>query len=271
MLDGQSDLGALLNAQSQLMQTIENSTFDVAMEGQKIAIDKLVKEAGPVLVEFEKVVATTTSGVEEQFKNLKTFLHGLFKVRSMPEIYEDIEIGTKEMIRILNKDLGPQIGTALDDAYSTMESSTSDYYQTKSMPKIFAPIESGTEYMMDHLDKTKAAVADIEFSPNSDFSNIEVPEISPQASIVNNSNTIEDISKILGVDPATFFAEARNNSDTEFDLEGLKTAIIDAIKQGQAEVKHDLNVTLEMDKKRLAEVLMTAVTSDKRQFMTYTQ
>ena len=52
---------------------------------------------------------------------------------------------------------------------------------------------------------------------------------------------------------------------------GLKTAIIDAIKQGQAEVKHDLNVTLEMDKKRLAEVLMTAVTSDKRQFMTYTQ
>ena len=44
-----------------------------------------------------------------------------------------------------------------------------------------------------------------------------------------------------------------------------------SIKQGHAEVKHDLNVTLEMDKKVLAEILMTARTSDQRQFMTYTQ
>ena len=50
----------------------------------------------------------------------------------------------------------------------------------------------------------------------------------------------------------------------------MKTAIIDAIKQGQAEIKHDLNVTLEIDKKKLAEVLMTAVTSNNSQFMTYT-
>ena len=62
-----------------------------------------------------------------------------------------------------------------------------------------------------------------------------------------------------------------NLSENDISLESLKTAIIDAIKQGQAEIKHDLNVTLEIDKKKLAEVLLTAVTSDKRQFMSYTQ
>ena len=271
MLNHQEPLGELLNQQATLLQTIKAGTLESALAGSVGAVTNLVDKASPQITKFSEHIKTIRGNVEDQFKELQAFLIDLFKISSMPKIYQPVEDGTKEMIRILSEDLGPQIGTALDDAYSTMESSTSDYYQTKSMPKIFAPIESGTEYMMNHLDKTKAAVADIEFSPNSDFSNIELPEINSQASIVKNSNTIEDISKILGVDAATFFAEAKNNPDTEFDLEGLKTAIIDAIKQGQAEIKHDLNVTLEMDKKRLAEVLMTAVTSDKRQFMTYTQ
>ena len=59
--------------------------------------------------------------------------------------------------------------------------------------------------------------------------------------------------------------------DFEDNLETIKTAIVDAIKQGQSEIKHDLNVTLEMDKKVLAEILMSATTSDQRTFMTYTQ
>ena len=89
-------------------------------------------------------------------------------------------------------------------------------------------------------------------------------------------SAVVDDKIINEVESATMNIAAINNSqksnlsENDISLESLKTAIIDAIKQGQAEIKHDLNVTLEIDKKKLAEVLMTAVTSDNSQFMTYT-
>ena len=89
-------------------------------------------------------------------------------------------------------------------------------------------------------------------------------------------SAVVDDKIINEVESATMNIAAINNSqksnlsENDINLESLKTAIIDAIKQGQAEIKHDLNVTLEIDKKKLAEVLMTAVTSNNSQFMTYT-
>lgn len=277
-LDSQTALGDALAAQSQAMQTIKNTNIENALKIEVEGLKKVVSATEPLMRNFAKNIRDTAKNVNDEIQKLYNYIHQMFKTSSMPDIYEDIEIGTEFMINYLKNDAGPRIGTALDGGLDVMGSKIEDEASTRSMPKIFSSFEEGTSYLLDHLNKTQAEVAAVDFNiPVTPAPVIETPKFAAAEVLqMSNDEYIQMMSSIN--EDATAFDRAITGplppgptGDFEENIETLKTAIIDAIKQGQAEIKHDLNVTLEMDKKVLAEILMSATTSDQRTFMTYTQ
>ena len=137
--------------------------------------------------------------------------------------------------------------------------------EKRSVPKMFGGQKLWDDAFVEVGDNMRDGMREISDAAD----NLNVPvEIS---AVVDDKINIDEMEAGSASIADSSNIQKSNLSENDISLASLKTAIIDAIKQGQAEIKHDLNVTLEIDKKKLAEVLLTAVTSDKRQFMSYTQ
>ena len=259
-LDSQTALGGALTAQADAMQTISNITIQSGLALEVEAANVALESVEPMLRDYEKNLTKTTASTNkaiEEFikKNGGTFGPG-------GSLNQMIREGLDELIRTVGGKSQPVV-EAYSEMFDGIENEATGRVAPSSVPKMFG----GQKLWDDSFSEVVKNMRDGMSRIANAAGNLNVP--------VKVSAVVDD--KIINeVESATMNIAAINNSqksnlsENDINLESLKTAIIDAIKQGQAEIKHDLNVTLEIDKKKLAEVLMTAVTSNNSQFMTYT-
>jgi hypothetical protein len=261
-LDDQTALGGALTAQADAMQTMANITIQSGMALEVEAVDIAIKSVEPMLKAYEKKIAGTTKTTTTA---LATFIEktseSLGDEGSMNKMVKE---GLDELIAVVNR-ASPHVVDAYSKMFTDVQEVAVANVQKKSVPKMFGGQKLWDDAFVEVGDNMRDGMREISDAAD----NLNVPvEIS---AVVDDKINIDKMETGSASIADSSNIQKSNLSENDISLESLKTAIIDAIKQGQAEIKHDLNVTLEIDKKKLAEVLLTAVTSDKRQFMSYTQ
>ena len=261
-LDDQTALGGALTAQANAMQTMANITIESGLALEVQAVEKALKSVEPMIRTAEEKITKTTASTTNA---LATFIQktsdSLGDKGSMNKMVKE---GLDELIAVVNR-ASPGVVDAYSKMFTDVQEVAIENVEKKSVPKMFGGQKLWDDAFVEVGDNMRDGMREISDAAD----NLNVPvEISAVVDDEINSKAMKPSS----VDIADSSNIQKSNlSENNASLESLKTAIIDAIKQGQAEIKHDLNVTLEIDKKKLAEVLLTAVTSDKRQFMSYTQ
>jgi hypothetical protein len=260
-LDDQTALGGALAAQADAMKTMANITIQSTMALEVEAAEKALKSVAPMLTAYEKKIAGTTKTTTTA---LATFIEktseSLGDEGSMNKMVKE---GLDELIAVVNR-ASPGVVNAYSKMFTDVQEVAIENVEIHSVPKMF-----GGQAMWDKAFAVVKETMEVGMSGIANAAdNLNVPvEIS--AVVDDKINIDEMVTGAASITDSSNIQKS-NLSENDISLESLKTAIIDAIKQGQAEIKHDLNVTLEIDKKKLAEVLMTAVTSNNSQFMTYT-
>ena len=132
------------------------------------------------------------------------------------------------------------------------------------MPRFARDLGPGLEEVHRTIEAASDEIGNMYLSPGG----AEIPEVeAPKAKSV--AELQESIAKELNrqISESALSASERSlGVASGIDLESLKTAIVSAISTGLENADQTSNITLEIDKKKLAEVMMTAKTSDRKSF-----
>jgi hypothetical protein len=243
---------------------VYTTAAETAVEGQLAVVSAGVKAGEELLNSLADNIKSGADTVEGAMEALREAIAAMFSPNSMPNIYMPVKEGTEFMIGYLEKDASPRIANGLTGGYEGLGESTTEHTGARSLPKFARDLGPGLEEVHRTIEAASDEIGNMYLSPGG----AEIPEVeAPKAKSV--AELQESIAKELNrqISESALSASERSlGVASGIDLESLKTAIVSAISTGLENADQTSNITLEIDKKKLAEVMMTAKTSDRKSF-----
>ena len=240
---------------------------DGAMQAQLSVVESGIKAGESMLKSFAESVNTGTTATEAAIEKLFEFIQSMFSPSSMPKIYEPIEEGTKYLVGYM-QDVAPFIADPYKQGYEDLYDATSESWSPRSLPKVFESVGEGSDFLKSYLAEQNLEIDSLTRAQEGalvDLMSLAPEEINTVLSADVNLNeeisALEELSKSLAADNVEDFSMPEA-------IEEIKVAIISAIQTGMENIDQTTNVTLQIDKKKLAEVLLepSTRTSDNRSF-----
>tara|TARA_Y100000114_G_C11762394_1_gene330589 strand:- start:540 stop:2765 length:2226 start_codon:yes stop_codon:yes gene_type:complete len=266
-LGNQSAFGKVLNEATKGSFKTYTAGVEGAIQTELSTVAKGIEAGEKMLGSLEKSINSVTGGTEKAINKLFEFIQDLFSPRSMPKIYRPIEEGTKYLVGYM-QETAPFISDPYKEGYEDLYDVTSESWSPASLPKVFKPVGEGSEFLKTYLAEQNLEIDALTRAQEGalvDLMGLAPEEIntvlSADVNLNEEINALEELSKNLATENEEEF------SMTEV-IEEIKVAIVDAIQNGMENIDQTTNVTLEIDKKMLAEVLLqpSTRTSDNRSF-----
>ena len=267
-LGNQSAFGKVLNEATKGSFKTYTAGVEGAIQTELSTVAKGIEAGEKMLGSLEKSINSVTGGTEKAINKLFEFIQDLFWPSSMPKIYRPIEEGTKYLVGYM-QETAPFISDPYKEGYEDLYDATSESWSPSSLPKVFESVGEGSEFLKSYLAEqnlefdalTRAQEGALDMEGLRQRFEEETGALSFDVNVNEEINALEELSKNLATENEEEF------SMTEA-IEEIKVAIVDAIQNGMENIDQTTNVTLEIDKKMLAEVLLqpSTRTSDNRSF-----
>jgi plasmid maintenance system antidote protein VapI len=266
-LGNQSAFGKVLNEATKGSFKTYTAGVERSIQTELSTVAKGIEAGEKMLGSLEKSINSVTGGTEKAINKLFEFIQDLFFPSSMPKIYRPIEEGTKYLVGYM-QETAPFISDPYKEGYEDLYDATSESWSPSSLPKVFKSVGEGSEFLKSYLAEQNLEIDSLTRAQEGalvDLMGLAPEEINTVLSADVNLNeeisALEELSKSLAADNVEDFSMPEA-------IEEIKVAIISAIQTGMENIDQTTNVTLQIDKKKLAEVLLepSTRTSDNRSF-----
>jgi hypothetical protein len=272
-----SDLGKLLDAKAVLdLETYQQGAV-TTLEAEAVAAKVMVRETEELIRGTTGAINEATPVVTKAGEGVREAVNEIFGPKSMPKVFEPFEEGTEYLLNYLKTEY-PKISSVYSESLKNIDGLTAE--TASSIPAQLSSAQQSALESMSGINQEFLTLAqDISATPDNAMG-FNINEI--KAAIAEAESTGAELSSILGSQtdevqnlaaqaPAmqTINQENAGQAISPEMMESLTTAIVQAIQQGQQDLSQNINVTLEMDKRKMAEVLMSARTADGRQLVTF--
>jgi plasmid maintenance system antidote protein VapI len=266
-LGNQSAFGKVLNEATKGSFKTYTAGVERSIQTELSTVAKGIEAGEKMLGSLEKSINSVTGGTEKAINKLFEFIQDLFFPSSMPKIYRPIEEGTKYLVGYM-QETAPFISDPYKEGYEDLYDATSESWSPSSLPKVFKSVGEGSEFLKSYLAEQNLEIDSLTRAQEGalvDLMGLAPEEINTVLSADVNLNeeisALEELSKSLAADNVEDFSMPEA-------IEEIKVAIISAIQTGMENIDQTTNVTLQIDKKKLAEVLLepSKRTSDNRSF-----
>ena len=265
VLSNTSAFGKVLEEMSVGSFEVYTTAAETAVEGQLSVVSAGVKAGEELLNSLADNIKSGADTVEGAMEALREAIAAMFSPNSMPNIYMPVKEGTEFMIGYLEKDASPRIANGLTGGYEGLGESTTEHTGARSLPKFARDLGPGLEEVHRTIEAASDEIGNMYLSPGgAKVPAVEIPKAATTAEMIQKLLTEELNMQISETELSA--SERLLGATSGIDLESLKTAIVSAISTGLENADQTSNITLEIDKKKLAEVMMTAKTSDRKSF-----
>ena len=265
VLSNTSAFGKVLEEMSVGSFEVYTTSAEAAVEGQLALVSAGVTAGEELLNSLAENIKSGADTVEGAMEALKKVISDMFSPDSMPNIYIPVKKGTEFMIGYLEKDASPRIAKGLAGGYKGLTENTTAETGAQSLPKFARALGPGLEFVTKTIKEASDEIGNMYLSPGgAEVPAVEIPKSAATAEMIQKLSAKELNRQIS--ETALSVSGKSLGVASGIDLESLKTAIVSAISTGLENADQTSNITLEIDKKKLAEVMMTAKTSDRKSF-----
>jgi hypothetical protein len=267
-LSNQTGVGKVLDAQAGAVLGGQVALGEDALEAQLGLLVKAEQKTRPMLEQLAAFTTKTSEDAISQYEKLAEKIRELFQPSSLPKIYSPIGAATEELESHFQTKM-PVIFQAVENAAKSMDLSISPQSLESSLDEVYTMASTKASEIGNSIAVEVAGALGSDSVAGGPIE-VQAPIV---AEVVNDSSDVIKEALANVADSSERITEAQSRIgdvfNENFDL--FKASLIQAVSEAQSSFDPKVDVTLEIDGRQLASILMTKKTPDGQRLVTYSE